>query len=83
LLKNDIIKKNLEESLTDKEYILAGRSDAFGDNKLKLVREFDVTKSSKNKVSAHNIFKQRKFTQQVETVENMRLNQQKIKELRL
>ena len=67
MTKVDISKKSIQNSIIDREYILSGRSDAFGETKLKLIREFEIAQTTKNKVSNTNIFKQRKYTQQVET----------------
>ena len=62
MTKVDLTKKSIQNSLNDLEYIYSGRSDAFGEAKLKLVREYEITNTTKNKVSNTNIFKQRKYT---------------------
>ena len=57
ITKVELTKKSMLNSQNDLEYIYTGRSDAFGDGKLKLVREYEIATTLKNKVSNTNIFK--------------------------
>ena len=68
----------------DQLYIDEGRSDVFGEMKLKMFRETAFPNTTKNNLSKVNIFKQRKFTRQEEMVDSLKFEgEQKIHNFRM